>query len=214
MPSTSGDGILGVRPETPHICRVLSSSNVVRRRHLLMVDDLLNDTLVAMFQRRVAQDGDKSAAVRGAAATRRSAAVGTKLPRTRGEAATALAASGCEAGRSGDSGLGQSLRVDRPGRGHSPGQRDSRGGPFHADRTANRVSNQGQRRENWSSCPEWTRRRILAAVAGLPAGIRYFSHDACREKIGGSDIRRLSELVEQASQADGSVHLENGPPPK
>ena len=70
-------------------------------------------------------------------------------PDCRGRAAQPRGAGGAgrEARRSGDSSLGQSLRVDRPGRGHSPGRRDSRGGPLHADRTADRVSNQGQRRE-------------------------------------------------------------------
>ena len=94
--------------------------------------------------------------------------------------------------------------MDRPG----PGDSDGRGidVAVHATLTgpqiAYQIKDSGAKLVIVSGNDQAAK---LAAVTDLPTDIRYFSIDACSEKIGGHAIRRLSEIAEMVTAEEGEA---------
>jgi len=167
-----------------------------------MVDTMLEDTLVAMFARRVAADGDRPAihVKRGdkfvmltwnrmAEDARRLAVVLTDLGVQPGDRVIQVSENRYEW-------IVADLAVHMA-RAIHVAVHSTLTGP----QIAFQIVNSGARLAIISG-PEQAQK--LAAVADqLPADIQYFSYDACPETIGGKSIRRLAELTEMANEAAG-----------
>jgi long-chain acyl-CoA synthetase len=169
-----------------------------------MVDEILHDTLVAMFARRVVQDGDRPALHfrRGdkfaaltwnkiAADARRTAAVLVGLGVKPGDRVIQVSENRYEW-------IMLDLAIHMA-RGIHVAVHSILTGP----QIAYQIKDCGAKVVVVSG-PEQAQK--LAAVADqLPNDIQYLSFDACAEKIGAQPIRRLSELAEAASEEEGKA---------
>ena len=169
-----------------------------------MVADILQDTLVAMFDRRVNADGEKPAIHfkrdgkpefvtatwdKLAEHARRTAAVLVELGVKPGDRVIQVSENRYEW-------IVFDLAVHMAQGVHVA---------VHATRTgpqiAFQIENSGAKVVAVSG-PEQAEK--LSGVADqLPKGIKYLSFDACSQKIGDQPITRLSELTEQASEETG-----------
>ncbi|MBI3837939.1 MAG: long-chain fatty acid--CoA ligase [Planctomycetia bacterium] len=180
-----------------------------------MADEKLEDTLVSMFCRRVAEDGDKPAlhVKRGqkfealtwntiADDVRRTAAALVKLGVKPGDRVIQISENRYEW-------IVLDLAIHYA-RGISVAVHSTLTGP----QIAYQINDSGAKLIAISG-PDQARK--LAGVAGqLPADLRYISFDACGEKIGSHAVTRLAEVQAQVSQSEGKaiekLALESGRP--
>ena len=167
-----------------------------------MVDDKLQDTLVAMFHRRVEQEGDETA-IHFRRDGKFVTATWNKIAEDARRTAAALVSLGVKP-------ADRVIQVSENryewivldvavhmARAIHVAVHSTLTGP----QIAYQINDSGAKLVVVSG-PQQAQK--LAAVANqLPDGIQYLSFDACSEKIGSQPIKHLSELVEQASAEEG-----------
>ncbi len=169
-----------------------------------MVEDKLHDTLVAMFHRRVEQDGEKTA-VHFRQGDKFVARTWNELSRNARRTAAVLVELGAKPG---DRVIQVSenryewivfdVAVHMAHAVHVA---------VHATLTgpqiAFQIKDSGAKLVVLSG-PEQAK-KLAAAAAHLPADVKYLSYEACDEKINGQPVGLLSDLVEQASEEKGQA---------
>ncbi len=169
-----------------------------------MVDDKLHDNLVAMFHRRVEQDGDKTA-IHFRQGETFTSVTWNHLARDARRTAAVLVGLGVKPGD-------RVIQVSENR--YEWVVFDIAVHMAHAIHVAVHSTLTGpqiafQIRDSGAklvvvSGPEQAQ-KLAAASAQIAADVKYFSYDACSETINGQPIQRLSELVENASEEEGKA---------